>query len=54
MLAVSDWVWRADGVPPEAVVEGVAPRLLTLDGYTDLVRAAGFEVVSADALPRSA
>ncbi len=54
MIAVSDWVWRAVGVPPEAIVEGIDPRLLTVDGYADLVRAAGFEIVSAEPLPRSA
>ncbi len=54
MIAVSDWVWRDGDVPAEAIVEGIDPRLLTLDGYADLIRAAGFEIESAEALPRTA
>jgi cyclopropane fatty-acyl-phospholipid synthase-like methyltransferase len=54
MIAVSDWVWRVGEVPAEAVIEGIDLRLLTLDAYADLIRAAGFEIVSAEALPRSA
>ncbi len=54
MIAVSDWVWCEGKVPAEAVIEGIDPRLLTLDAYADLIRAAGFEIVSAEALPRSA
>jgi hypothetical protein len=47
-------VWRVGEVPAEAVIEGTDLRLLTLDAYADLIRAAGFEIVSAEALPRSA
>jgi SAM-dependent methyltransferase len=54
MLAVSDWVWGAAVVPSEAVVQGIDPRLLTLDGYAELIREAGFEIVSAEPLPQSA
>jgi ubiquinone/menaquinone biosynthesis C-methylase UbiE len=54
MVAVSDWVWRAAGVPAEAVVHGIDPRLLTLERYADVIRGAGFEIVSAEALPQSA
>ena len=54
MIAVSDWVWRAGNVPAEAVIEGIDPRLLTVDAYADLICAGGFEIVSAEALPRSA
>lgn len=54
MIAVSDWVWRATPVPPEAVVPGIDARLLTLEGYAEVIRAAGFEIVSAEPLPQSA
>lgn len=54
MLAVSDWVWRATPVPPEAIPSGFDAPPLTLDGYADVIRAAGFEIVSAEALPQSA
>jgi ubiquinone/menaquinone biosynthesis C-methylase UbiE len=54
MIAVSDWVWRDGDVPAEAIVDGIDPRLLTLDAYADLIRAAGFKIVSAEPLPRSA
>ncbi len=53
LLAVSDWVWRARGVPPEAQIEGIDPSV-TLDSYSELIRAAGFEIVSAEPLPQSA
>ena len=53
MIAVSDWVWRAKGVPPEARIEGIDPSV-TLDSYADLIRAAGFEIISAEPLPQSA
>lgn len=53
-IAVSDWVWRATPVPPDAVVDGIDQRLLTLDGYADVIRAAGFEIVSAELFPQSA
>jgi ubiquinone/menaquinone biosynthesis C-methylase UbiE len=54
LIAVSDWVWRTGNVPAEAIIDGIDPRLLTEDTYADLIRAAGFEIVSANALPRSA
>lgn len=54
MLAVSDWVWRATPVPPDAIPSGFDAPTLTLDGYADVIRAAGFEIVSAEALPQSA
>lgn len=53
-LAVSDWVWRATRVPPEAVPPGFDAPTLTLDGYAAVIRAAGFEIASAEALPQSA
>lgn len=53
-LAVSDWVWRAKPVPPEAIPHGFDAPTLTLDGYAEVIRAAGFEIVSAEALPQSA
>lgn len=54
MLAVSDWVWRATPVPPEAIPSGFDAPALTLDGYAGVIRAAGFEIDSAEALPQSA
>jgi ubiquinone/menaquinone biosynthesis C-methylase UbiE len=54
MIAVSDWVWQPGDVPADAIVGGIDPRLLTLDAYSDLIRASGFEIVSAEGLPRSA
>ena len=53
-LAVSDWVWRATPVPHEAIPSGFDAPALTLDGYAGVVRAAGFEIDSAEALPQSA
>ena len=53
LIAVSDWVWRTTGVPPEARIEGIDPAV-TLGSYADLIRAAGFEIVSAEPLPQSA
>ncbi len=54
MIAVSDWIWRATPVPPEAAVAGIDARLLTLEDYADVIRAAGFAIVSTATLPRSA
>src|SRR5437763_16560164 len=54
LVCVSDWVWSAPGVPAGAVVAGIDPRLLMLDGYADLIRSARFEIVSSEALPASA
>ncbi len=42
-LAVSDWVWRATPVPLEAMLPGFDAPTLTLDGYAEVIRAAGFE-----------
>jgi SAM-dependent methyltransferase len=53
-LAVSDWVWRSTPVPPEAIPAGFDAPALTLDGYASVIRAAGFEIASAEALPQSA
>ncbi len=41
-------------VPPEAIPFGFDAPTLTLDGYAGVIRAAGFEVDSTEALPRSA
>jgi SAM-dependent methyltransferase len=53
-LAVSDWVWRATPVPPQAIASGFDAPTLTLDGYAGVIRAAAFEIVAAEALPQSA
>ena len=53
-LAVSDWVWRATPVPPAAIPSGFDGPTLTLDEYAVIISAAGFDLVSAEALPGSA
>ena len=50
-IGVSDWVWASDDVPGEAIPEGYDIEPLTLDGYCDLMRSAGFELMYAEALP---
>ena len=54
MLACSDWVWRATLVPPEAIPDGVDVPMLSVSDYANVIREAGFEMVSAEPLPRSA
>jgi len=52
-LAVSDWVWATRDVPPEVVppTAGSPVAFKLLDEYAAWIRAAGFEVVLAQALP---
>lgn len=54
VMCVSDWVWRDTPVPPEATVASENAGGLTLESYADAIRATGFEIVSAEALPQSA
>jgi hypothetical protein len=47
-------VARGGGPGGGGCARGIDPRLLTLDGYAELIREAGFEIVSAEPLPQSA
>ncbi len=52
VIVVSDWTWRTDAVPPEAIPTTFTEARTTLDEYAAVIKTAGFEIVLAEHLPQ--
>ena len=52
VIVVSDWTWRTNDVPPEAIPSTFTEARMTLDEYAAIITGAGFEIVQAEHLPQ--